>query len=157
MEGLHALNPLIVDALPAENLLGLYISVGSDLKDDFGNVLLTGRELRLVRRISRDYYYRNSSPANTLDMWPGVVEGEEKHLAPYADNADYRINTFHSYEPAVFRDHVLELLETVPKSDPLYGQVRRLQAGLAPMRSLGWDFVPENSVLREFIPGGMYE
>ena len=157
VEGIHALNPLIVDALPADNLLRLYISVASDLKDDLGNVLLTGRELRLVRRISRDHIYRNSTPANTLDMWPGVVEGEEKHLAPYTGDADYRINTFHSYEPAIFRDHVLELLETVPKCNPLYGQVRRLQAGLAPMRSLSWNLVPDNSVLREFIPGGAYE
>lgn len=157
VEGIHALNPLIVDALPAENLLKLYISVASDLKDDRGNVLLTGRELRLIRRISRDHIYRNSTPANTLDMWPGVVEGEKKHLAPYADDADYRINTFHSYEPAIFRDHVLELLQTVDKTHPLYGQVRRLQAGLAPMRSLSWNMAPENSVLREFIPGGVYE
>ena len=152
VEGIHALNPLIVDPLPADNLLKLYISVASDLQDDRGNVLLSGRELRLVRRILRDYSYRNSTPSNTLEMWPGVVAGEEKHLAPYTDDADYRINTFHSYEPSIFRDRVLELLETVSPENTLYGQVRRLQAGLAPMRSLSWELVPGNSVLREFIP-----
>ena len=151
VEGIHALNPLIVENLPEENLMKLYISVSSELQDERENTLLTGRELRLIRRISRDYFYRNSSPSNTLDMWSGVVAGEEKYLTPYASDADCRINTFHSYEPAIFRDHVLRLLETVPKDHPLFGQVRRLQAGLFPLRSLGWEVVPANSVLREFI------
>lgn len=151
VEGIHALNPLIVENLPEENLMKLYISVSSELQDERENTLLTGRELRLIRRISRDYFYRNSSPSNTLDMWPGVVAGEEKYLTPYASDADCRINTFHSYEPAIFRDHVLRLLETVPKDHPLFGQVRRLQAGLSPLRSLSWETVPANSVLREFI------
>ena len=151
VEGIHALNPLITESLPAENLMKLYISVASDVTGEQGKALLTGREMRLIRRLSRDYFYRNSSPAKTLDMWPGVVAGEEKHLAPYAGEADYRINTFHSYEPAVFRDQVLELLDTVPKNHSLFGLVRRLQAGLSPFRSVDNAAVPENSVLQEFI------
>lgn len=151
VEGIHALNPLVTESLPSENLLRLYISVASDVTDAAGSVLLTGREVRLVRRISRDYFNRNSSPANTLDMWPGVISGEEKHLAPYAGEADYRINTFHSYEPAVFRDQVLDMLETVPKNHSLFGLCRRLQAGLAPFRSVENARVPVDSVLQEFI------
>ncbi|MBR4868118.1 MAG: nucleoside kinase, partial [Clostridia bacterium] len=52
-EGIHALNPLILDCLPPKNIIKLYVSVETTVfgKGDF---LIPPREIRLARRMVRD-------------------------------------------------------------------------------------------------------
>lgn len=151
MEGIHALNPVLVEKLPADSLLKLYVSVSTPITDDDGNNLLSERALRLIRRMSRDLIYRNSSPVNTLKMWPGVIDGEEKYLFPYKNTADYTINTLHSYEPAVFKSRVLEMLKEIPANTPHYSHVEALEKGLGRFVTIEESLVPHNSLLREFL------
>lgn len=47
VEGIHALNPVITDSLPNENLMKLYVSVSSRISDEDGDVLMSKRDLRL--------------------------------------------------------------------------------------------------------------
>lgn len=75
VEGLHALDTSVTEGLPSQHMLKLYISVSSDFVDDDGKVLLTARDVRLIRRTIRDYHFRGSSPENTLDMWGSVCRG----------------------------------------------------------------------------------
>lgn len=69
VEGIHALNPVITDSLPSENLMKLYVSVSSRISDEDGDVLMSKRDLRFVRRLVRDYYHRASSVERTYDLW----------------------------------------------------------------------------------------
>ena len=149
-EGLHALNPLICDRLPAHELCRLHVHVGHSIQKE-GEPLLSARDLRLVRRLIRDHRFRNSTPSNTLAMWKGVVHGEERYLRPYEHTASISVDSFHGYEPCVFRAPFLELLEQVDADDANYPLMERVGKALALFEPLPMEAVPANSLLREFI------
>ena len=149
-EGLHALNPLICDRLPSHELCRLHVHVGREIRRQ-GELLLSTRDLRLVRRIIRDHRFRNSTPSNTLTMWKGVVHGEEKYLQPYEHTARIAIDSLHCYEPCVFRAPFMELLGQVSPADPNYPLMERVGRALSLFEPLPMEKAPEHSLLREFI------
>ena len=51
-EGIHALNSMILDELPSENIFKIYVSVKDGIYDG-PNLLLSPREIRLSRRMIR--------------------------------------------------------------------------------------------------------
>ncbi len=157
VEGLHALNPLLFEHLPKENIYKLYISVNRNLYDDDGNVLISSRQMRLVRRMSRDDIYRGATPQRTFDVWDDVIEGEEKHLYKFKPTADRQITTLHEYEPCVFQTRVLGLLSQVSKDSKDYFYVKETIKGLNAFCSIDQSAVPQESLIREFIKGGKYE
>ena len=103
VEGLHALNPLITDALPQKNLLKIYISVSSRIYNEKGKIILNKRNLRFLRRMTRDYLFRASSVENTYNLWESVRNGEDKYLFPYRDCADVKINSVQCWKTPTFR------------------------------------------------------
>mgnify|MGYP003290653857 CR=1 FL=1 len=147
LEGLHALNPIIYGYLPAEALLKIYISVSTRIYDDSGYVILTKRDLRLIRRTVRDYHSRSSSVENTFDMWDGVLEGENKYLAPYKYCADILIDTIHNYEPCVFKSRALELFKTVEPDSVWFAETQRLTEKLVLFSDIAEEKVPRSSLL----------
>lgn len=149
-EGLHALNPIICDRLPAHELCRLHVHVGQSIQNE-GETLLSARDLRLVRRLIRDHRFRNSTPSNTLEMWKGVVRGEEQYLKPFEHTASISVDSFHCYEPCVFRDPFLELLKQVDPADANYPLMERVGKALALLAPLPMEEVPSDSLLREFI------
>ncbi len=157
VEGLHALHPKIVSALPADQVRKLFVSVDSQVVDAEGALVFRRRQIRLMRRISRDLLYRNASVELTLSMWSDVIAGEFSYLFPHRNTVDYEINTFHPYEPALFRDILLEKFRDVDPACPHAHFLVDLQVGLERFAGLPEELVPENSLLREFIPGGIYE
>ncbi len=150
-EGLHALNPLITDLVSRENIFKMYISVNCSIEDAFGEQLLTSRQLRLVRRTLRDNVFRGSSVNDTLSLWNGVVEGERKYLYCFKNTADVMIKTLHPYEPCVYRDDFLKLKSQVNPKAFGYEYFLRTAAAIEKFVPLNCGFVPENSLIREFI------
>ena len=150
VEGLHALNPRITDTLPHKNLFKIYISVSSRIYDE-GKIILNKRNLRFIRRMVRDFQFRNSSVEHTFSLWGAVMEGEDKYLFPFKENADLFINSIHVYEPCVFRGVATELLSTVEKTSRNYNEAVRLISALDKFPSIEKDDVPEDSLLREFL------
>ena len=157
VEGLHALNPLLFESLKKENLYKLYISVNRSIYDDDGNILLSSRQMRLIRRMSRDDIYRGATPQRTFDVWDDVIRGEEKHLYKFKPTADRQITTLHEYEPCIFKKRVLELLSQVSKDSQDYFYVEETIKGLSFFCSIDESAVPQESLIREFIRGGKYE
>lgn len=157
VEGLHALNPILTDKLDNNKLFKVYISVNKTVVDEKGNRLLSSRQLRLIRRMSRDYLYRNTDAVGTLKLWTSVVKGEEKYLYCFKDIADIQLFTFHSYEPCVFKNIILKLLHDLPSDTDNYDYIMDAKKVLEQCVELGTDLVPETSLMREFIPGGVYE
>lgn len=149
-EGIHALNPSIIDALPKENLCRVYVSVRTGIYSG-KSMLFSPRELRLVRRTVRDYYFRNSSPKNTLQMWTGVVMGEDKYLHPYRKTAEYRINSVHAFEPSIMKNIATELFSTVNPGDENYYLACELLKDFGKIEAVDQDYVPDDSLIREFI------
>lgn len=152
VEGLHALNPIIFE--PIENheyLYKAFVTISTSICDQEGNVRFSPRDIRLLRRIIRDYNYRNSSVVNTFSMWPEVVRGEEKNLFPYQSQAEIQIDSFHPYEVCVYKKTAVSLLKRVSQSGPFYALAENIMDKLEPMESISNLLIPRNSLLREFI------
>ena len=151
VEGLHALNPVITQNLPAERLYKIYINASSRILDENNNVVLKKREIRLVRRIVRDYKFRGNSVEKTYGMWKSVCNGEGLYLFPYRNTADIKINTIFLYEDCVLKNEAIKLLSEVDENSQYFGESQMLLKNLCRFPSINKDFVPENSMLREFI------
>lgn len=151
VEGIHALNPVITDSFPADHLLKLYVNVSSRVYDTQGRVVLSKRDLRFIRRMIRDYHYRSSTVDNTFLLWDGVVRGEDTYLFPFRYRADIRVNSFHAYEPCIFRDEAVSLLDGVDADSPYYPKARSLIENICRFPSVGSGGIPQNSLLREFL------
>lgn len=154
IEGLHALNPLVFSAIPAERALKLFISVSTNVNFN-GERILSGRKIRFIRRMVRDSLYRNASAEQTLIMWKNVLLGEDKYLYPNREYADVNFNTFHPYELSVMSSFVDRLIDDSLAEEDSYAKTVLSAARLVEPISLS--LVPETSLIREFVPGGKYE
>ena len=154
IEGLHALNPKISKKLPKEKILKIFVSVSTNINvDDYR--ILSGRKVRFVRRLVRDSIYRGADARRTLSMWRAVLDAEDVYLYPFKSEADIAFDTFHTFELGVMKDFAEKLLSEELASREPY--VRCVLDALAQIEHIDIDLVPENSLIREFIPGGIYE
>lgn len=154
IEGLHALNPKISEHLPADKLMKIFISVSTNINAD-GKRILSGRKLRFARRMVRDSLYRAADAERTLGLWENVLLGEEKYLYPYRSLADVEFNTFHDFEPCVMRKYAEALI-----SDELAKKSEYANTVLSALRlaePIDEAMIPDDSLIREFIVGGIYE
>ena len=154
IEGLHALNPKIFEHLPEDKVLRIFISVSTNVNEN-GERILSGRKLRFTRRMVRDSIYRNADAERTLEMWVNVIAGEEKYLYPYRKFADIDFNTFHEYEPCVMREYAEKLISKELAEKNSYANT--VLSALTKVTPISDSLVPDDSLLREFIVGGIYE
>ncbi len=150
IEGLHALNPVITEKIEGK-LLKIYINVSSRIYDDKGNIILNKRNMRFVRRMIRDYKFRDSTVENTYRLWKNVTAGEDKYLFPFRDNADIKINTIHLYETCVLKNQALPLLYENKLSEEFREDAKKLINALEKFETIEVSKVPEDSLLREFL------
>lgn len=151
VEGLHALNPIITKGLDESHIYKVYISVSSRVTDDAGKAVFSKRNLRLVRRMIRDYYYRNTSVEKTFSQWQEVLRGEDKYIFPFEKNARFRIDSFHPYEPCIFKNEAIELLDKVPTDSCYYASAMQLKDDFLKLSAIDISKMPKNSLLREFV------
>lgn len=156
IEGLHALNEEISKEIPKKNKYKIYISPLIFLNID-GDNRISLTDIRLLRRMVRDYRTRGHSPSKTLASWQDVRKGEEKYVFPYQDDANVIFNTFLVYELSVIKSYVEPLLYSVPPEDPEYHTAIRLLEILKLVLPVPSGDVPKLSILREFIGGGYFE
>lgn len=150
IEGLHALNPVITEKIQGK-LLKIYINVSSRIYDEKGNIILNKRNMRFIRRMVRDYKFRNSTVENTCKLWKNVTMGEDKYLFPYRHLADIKVNTIHLYETCVLKQQALEMLENSEISEEYKSDINKITKSLKKFESIDESLVPDDSLLREFL------
>jgi uridine kinase len=157
VEGLHALNPVLLPAgLDGNLVFRLFVSPLLPLNLDDHNRIPTSY-LRLLRRIVRDYESRGTSVERTMDMWDSVRRGEKRWIFPYQENADVIFNSSTLYELAVLKKHIFPLLTAVPPEDPCYDEVRAVVKVLNFVQEADVDDeIPPTSLVREFIGGNSF-
>lgn len=156
IEGIHCLNDKLTPLISKEQKYKVYISALTVLNIDYYNRIST-TDTRLIRRIVRDNQFRSYSALHTLKMWDSVNRGEEKNIFPYQEEADSMFNSSLIYELAVLKDYAMPLLEKIDKSHPEYSEAKRLYRMLGYFESIPGEYVPQNSLLREFIGGSIFE
>ena len=156
IEGIHCLNDKLTSLIPRENKFKIYISDLTVLNMDYYNRVST-TDTRLLRRIVRDYNFRGYSALHTLKMWPNVTKGEHKYIFPYQDEADVMFNSSIIYELSILKKYAMPLLEEITPIEPEYSEAKRLCSLLQYVDVVEPDWIPNNSLLREFIGGSIYE
>lgn len=157
VEGLHALNPVLLPDDLDENLVfKFYVSALLPLNLDDHNRIPSSM-LRLMRRTVRDLETRGSSVAQTMSMWDSVRRGEHRWIFPFQEKADVIFNTSMVYELAVLKRHIYPLLTSVTPDEDCYEQVRGIVKVLNYVLEADVDDeIPPTSLVREFIGGNSY-
>jgi len=156
IEGIHCLNDELSCTLPLESKFKIYISALTQLNIDEHNRVAT-TDGRLIRRMVRDFRTRGASAKRTLSMWESVRRGEEKNIFPYQEQADVMFNSSLAYEISVLKPYVEPLLFSIKEDEPEYQEAKRLLKFLDYFLPCQTEFIPMNSILREFVGGGCFK
>ncbi len=155
LEGIHALNPALTRSIPAETNFKIFLNALTQLCIDDHNRIRTS-DARLLRRIVRDRRYRGHTTEATIQMWPKVRAGEEKHIFPYQEACDAMFNSALAYETAVIRNFAVRYLLEIPERSPSQAKGYQLRRFLDLFVPVWPDRVPATSILREFIGGSAF-
>jgi len=164
IDSLHGLYPEMTEDIPDNWKFKLYIEPLLQLK------LKNGRyarwtDIRLMRRMLRDASHRAYDPTQTLLHWHYVRSSEMRHIIPYVNSVDTVVNSAMPYELPIFKAKLAKNFARWAqeyKNDPLrqdaWERADRVDRMFQEIDEVGDDsFVPEDSVIREFIGGGIYK
>ena len=153
-EGIHALNDMLADGHP--NAFKLYISARSDIERDH-EVCFKRTWTRLLRRVVRDELFRGMGALRTLTMWATVRDGEKKYISPFKYKADLLFDSSMAYEVPIMKKFAIKAIEEVPDGTKRLEELRSVLPALKEFEEIDSKHVPPESILREFIGGGIYE
>lgn len=152
IEGIHGLNKALCSHIDPKTIFRIYISPLIQLNiDEYTRIRTT--DLRMLRRIVRDYRSRGAEAIESVAMWPSVERGEKRYIFPYQHEVDAVINSSHEYEIAVLAEYALPLLRTITPNDGAvnYITARNLIQIIHKVNPISSIDVPETSMLHEFI------
>lgn len=155
LEGLHALNPELMPNIPREVMFKIFVSSLTTVNLDNHNWIPTS-DVRLIRRIVRDYRYRGYSARETIARLNSVQRGEDRWIAPFQEEADVMFNSALLFELAVLKRHAEPILDEVPKYCDEYTTAHRLKKYLSYFESIPEREIPPTSFLREFVGGSSF-
>ena len=150
LEGIHALNPDIID-FPDENTAKIYVSVRTRISKD-GEILHPSK-IRLMRRLIRDLLFRKRSFPETLHMFGSVEAGENKYIMPYKHRSTYDVDTFMAYEICAYRPFLIEDFRLLTESS----LVKEMLDFLEQTATLMQEQITPDSLVCEFIGNGQFE
>lgn len=153
IEGIHALNPEVIGPVH-QHAEGVYVSVRTRLS--MGDKLLHPSRIRLMRRLMRDRLFRGRKTEDIIKAFRSVQRGEQKYIMPYKNNASVNIDTFMSFEAAVYANQLIPELQAVSPDFELYGMAKDMLAFLEEITPIPASLVPDSSIVREFIGGSVF-
>ncbi|MBU3179608.1 nucleoside kinase [Clostridium psychrophilum] len=155
VEGIHGLNETLTSSISKESKFKIYISPLTQLNLDDHNRIST-TDVRMTRRIVRDYLSRGYDVEDTLKMWPSIKRGEEKNIFVFQEQADVMFNSSSVYELCVLKKFALVELNKIGEESSVYFQANRLRSFLNFFKDVDKDLVPDNSIIREFTGGSCF-
>lgn len=157
-EGIHMLNPLIFDKLRGV-ATGVYVAPRTRIitNDD---KIVRPEQLRVARRMIRDYNSRGHSLVDTVSRAESVDRGEYQYIQPYKPNATINIDTFLDYEPCILAKYLTQIPHFVEELTNEFVEAHGLTDLMKVVRGvppLHTPYVPRNSLVREFVGGSCYD
>ncbi|WP_367924361.1 uridine kinase [uncultured Ruthenibacterium sp.] len=150
VEGIHALNPRLTALLPRGSVYKIYAGLREEYSSG-GQRSLPTRDVRLARRIVRDYQFRGHSVEKTLSMWPAVCEGEDKNIKVFKPEADLLLDTSFSYEACCLAPLICEHRNALSPQSPYAQRLENLCDVFQRCHTIPLSYVPKDSMLREFL------
>ena len=155
IEGIHALNDRMTALIPRNQKFKIFIAPQAQINLD-NHYPISTVDLRLLRRLVRDYQFRGASAEETIGMWPSVRRGEFKWIYETQEGADFVYNSMLPYELCVMKKYAQPLLEAVQPESVYFPVAERLLRMLKYFDNMPDEWVPCNSLMREFIGGSCY-
>ena len=78
---------MLTSSIIKDRKFKIYISPLTQLNLDDHNRIAT-TDVRMIRRIVRDFLSRGYGVEDTLKMWPSIRRGEEKNIFVFQEDAD---------------------------------------------------------------------
>src|SRR6266567_4699575 len=170
LDCLHGLYPPITEGIEASAQFRLYIETQNALYEGDGLTKRLTRltDVRLIRRMLRDAHYRNHRPLLTILHWHYVRAGELFSIIPLSGLADHTVNGGFPFDLPALRNFFIGKDGLLPRPEDFdsyvgfldarirYERVKALLesvAGLEPDQLAGYDLIPGDAVIREFIGG----
>jgi len=154
-EGIHAFNDAITEAHP--EAFNLYISVDSRIQKGDDERFFRRKWMRLLRRVVRDDKFRGADATVTLKMWSNVVDSEIKNLLVNIEKANMHVDSSLAYEVSLMKPFALPLLEKLPEDQTWVPQLPTIIERLREFEPLDEKYIRPESLMREFIGGGIYK
>ena len=148
-EGIQILYPKVDAILRSRDYRSIYIYPFSSV--EIGREIFESDELRLLRRLVRDYLHRSTDPDFTFYVWESVRENEEKSIFPYADTCNYFIDSTMPYEVGMLKPYLEKILTKIPAESRSYGQAREVLRQLEQVQPIPSEYMTPNSLYKEFI------
>ncbi|MBC5582019.1 AAA family ATPase [Anaerofilum sp. BX8] len=150
VEGIHALNPALTASLPRSKVYKIY----AGLREEYsyrGQRVLPTRDIRLARRMVRDYKFRGHSLEKTLGMWDNVCIGEDQFIKVFKPEADLLLDTSFSYEICCLAPSVTPLAGKLPENSPYAERLYQLAGAFSLCTPIDDGLIPADSMLQEFL------
>lgn len=117
----------------------------------YGDLSFEPDEIRLLRRIVRDYKFRASSPENTLKMWSGVRKNEEQNIFPYIDSCNIKIDSTLPYEINMLKPYLEKILPLVDVNSKYYSNAQDILEKLRDIQGISDTYIGADSLYHEFV------
>jgi len=148
-EGIQVVYPEIVEVFGDISTDCIFIMPSEVVTCD--GVSFEPNELRLMRRIVRDYNFRNTSAEGTMELWKNVRANEDKNIFPYISTCKYVISSSMQYEIGILRPFLEKIIgakELQGKYSDRFSEILRKVSGV---EAISAEYVESDSLYREFV------
>lgn len=149
-EGIQASYPVFTELFETgTRVQKIYISVLDSI--EINGKTIPPREIRLWRRLVRDYKFRAASPEYSFQIWEGVVKNEDKNILPFIDNNDFKLDSLQGYEPCMLKKELTSLMKMIKSTSKYYEKSLGILQTVDALEEIDSDYLPANSLYREFL------
>lgn len=117
----------------------------------YNNEIFEPHEIRFMRRLVRDYRFRNTEAEFTFALWRSVRENEEKNIYPYVSQSDHKINSSMPYEIGVLKPFLYDVLGHIDEKSQYYSEARRILERIRCVEEIPAELIPDHALYKEFV------
>ena len=148
-EGIQAVYQNFLDLIKDYSSTSVFICALEGI--DLEGTVFEPNEVRLMRRIVRDYYKRGTDASKTFVLWETVRENEEKNIFPSASTAEFTINSTMPYEIGMLKPYLELILGEMDVNDKNAHKAEAILEKIKDVTPISKEWLSENSIYHEFL------
>jgi uridine kinase len=148
-EGIQANYPNVIPMLSEHGSASIYIAPQRSV--EIAGQSFVPNELRLMRRLVRDYHFRGSSPEFTFMLWESVRANEDKNIFPYIGKTDYTVDSAMDYEIGVLKPYLTDIVQKMDKNDKHFPDALAIIQKIADVEEISSECITEGMLYCEFV------